>query len=167
MDSAHMEAVIRKVLLSNMNVAKSTPQVPLTSRKKLKTQKSSTRGIGSPKKMKFGVKTAIRVRPASVKPLSIFGDDAETDDDEMCSNPSNASSQASSKMSNPLSAAAKNKPKSTVNHLVPLAATTKKRPIDASKAQNVNRANTAGVGPKNGTAIPTIMNTPPVSAIPI
>merc|ERR1719462_781368 len=86
-----------------MNVAKSTPQVPLTSHKKLKTQKSSTRGIGSPKKMKFGVKTTIRVKPASVKPSSIFGDNAETDDDEMCSNSSNASSsQASSKMSNPL-----------------------------------------------------------------
>ena len=167
-DSAHMEAVIRKVLLSNMNVAKSTPQVPLTSHKKLKTQKSSTRGIGSPKKMKFGVKTTIRVKPASVKPSSIFGDNAETDDDEMCSNSSNASSsQASSKMSNPLTAAAMNKPKSTVNHLVSLAATTQKRPIDASKARNVNRANTAGVSPKNGIAIPTILNTPPVSAIPI
>merc|ERR1712107_569676 len=131
-----------KVLLSNMNVAKSTQQVPLTSQKKLKTQKSSPRGIGSPKKMKFGVKTAIRVKPASAKPSSIFGDNAETDDDEMCSNPSNASSsQASSKMSNPLSASAMNKPKSTVNHLVSLAATTQKRPIDASKARNVNRAN--------------------------
>ena len=103
--------------------------------------------------MKFGVRTAIKVKQAGSKSSSnIFGNDAESDD-ETCSNAS--SSQASSKSINSLGA---NRNRSEPGKLVKVA----KKNCALHSVQQCAQCPTVNTG----KAIPTIMNTQPVAAIP-
>merc|ERR1719180_753296 len=144
-----MESIIRKVLLKNMEVVKKGPSKKISLKTDVQRKKTSKVVAKSPARMKFGVKTAIKVKPASKSSSNIFGDDAESDD-ETCSNSSNASSsQASSKSANSLVMGANRIRRTSSPGILPV--------------QNVKSAN---IDCATGKSIPTILNTQPVSAIP-
>merc|ERR1719209_2909498 len=159
LDNEFMEAIIKKILLRNMETVKKDPSRKPSLKTNVSIQRKTT--SKSPARMKFGVKTAIKVKQAcSTSSSNIFGNDEETDD-ETCSNSSNtSSSQASSKSVNSLG----------------VGANRNRRPSDPGKLLKGAKKNCAlhsvqqcAQCPilKTGKAIPTIMNTAPVSAIPI
>ena len=146
-DNKFMETVIRKVLLKNMEPTKKVTQSGTNMKSKRK--RSSKGAAKSPPRMKFGVKSAIKVKPASVSSSNVFGADAESDD-ETCSNSSLASSQTSSKSVKSIDG-------------------TKKTGYIPGKlaVPTVKSAETNNTPIKTGQAIPTIMNTQPAPAVPV
>ena len=153
-DNKFMEIIIRKVLLKNMEVVKKGPSKKLSLKTDVPSQRKKTSKViaKSPARMKFGVKTAIKVKPASTSSSSVFGDNAESDD-ETCSNSSNASSsQASSKSVNSLG--------------MRLGAKRLRRTSSPGKLQ-VQNVKSAKIDCATGKSIPTVLNTQPVPAIPI
>lgn len=160
LDNEFMEAIIKKVLLKNMGYVKKGPSKKLSMKTNVPIQRKTT--LKSPARMKFGVKTAIKVKQAgSTSSSNIFGNDDDSDG-ETCSNSSYASSsQASSKSVNSLGVGGNSNRNRGPRDPAKLVKDVKKN-CALHSVQECAQCPTLNTG----KAIPTIMNTHPVSAIP-